>query len=108
MYKRGTVEYDTKCMQKYNEDLNATLIFVRFCNGLIAPHVLTTLQAGLFSAVSSAFVIDVQPKLEPDSGEMSEASTDTSLRTKILPLLQRGAVPLRKSSQPRTSCMQAC
>ena len=29
MYKRETTEYDTKYMQKYNEDLNTTLIFVR-------------------------------------------------------------------------------
>ena len=29
MYKRETVEYDTEYMQKYNEDLNTTLIFVR-------------------------------------------------------------------------------
>ena len=28
MYKRETVEYDTEYMQKYNEDLNTTLIFV--------------------------------------------------------------------------------
>ena len=32
MYKRETVEYDTEYMQKYNEDLNTTLIFVRFRN----------------------------------------------------------------------------
>jgi len=31
MYKRETMEYDTEYMQKYNEDLNTTLIFVRFC-----------------------------------------------------------------------------
>ena len=31
MYKRETLEYDTEYMQKYNEDLNTTLIFVRFC-----------------------------------------------------------------------------
>ena len=31
MYKQETVEYDTEYMQKYNEDLNTTLIFVRFC-----------------------------------------------------------------------------
>jgi len=31
MYKRETVEYDTEHMQKYNKDLNTTLIFVRFC-----------------------------------------------------------------------------
>ena len=31
MYKRETTEYDTEYMQKYNEDLNTTLIFVCFC-----------------------------------------------------------------------------
>ena len=31
MYKRETMEYDTEYMQKYNEDLNTTLIFVRIC-----------------------------------------------------------------------------
>lgn len=30
MYNRETTEYDTKYMEKYNEDLNTTLIFVRF------------------------------------------------------------------------------
>ena len=28
MYKRETMEYDTQYMEKYNEDLNTTLIFV--------------------------------------------------------------------------------
>ena len=31
MYKRETTEYDIEHMKKYNEDLNSTLIFVRFC-----------------------------------------------------------------------------
>ena len=30
MYKRETTEYDTEYMAKHNEDLNTTLIFVRF------------------------------------------------------------------------------
>ena len=29
MYKRETMEYDTDYMQKHDEDLNTTLIFVR-------------------------------------------------------------------------------
>ena len=40
MYKRETTNYDTEYMNKYNEDLNTTLIFVGFylpfvesCNG---------------------------------------------------------------------------
>jgi hypothetical protein len=31
IYKRETTEYDTEYMQKHNEDLNTTLIFVGFC-----------------------------------------------------------------------------
>jgi hypothetical protein len=31
MYRRETMEYDTEYMQKYNEDLNTTLIFVGVC-----------------------------------------------------------------------------
>ena len=31
MYKRETTEYDTEYVQKYNEDLNTTLIFVSSC-----------------------------------------------------------------------------
>ena len=38
MYKRETMEYDTDNMQKHNEDLNTTLIFVRFCASLITVH----------------------------------------------------------------------
>jgi hypothetical protein len=38
MYKRETLEYDTEYMQKHNEDLNTTLIFVRFCTPVIATH----------------------------------------------------------------------
>jgi hypothetical protein len=30
VYKRETMEYDTESMEKYNEDLNTTLIFVSF------------------------------------------------------------------------------
>ena len=76
MYKRETTEYDKDFMDKYDEDLDTTLIFVRFCVPCIAIIISVdhTTQAGLFSAVSSAFVIDVQSKLEPDSGERSHIS----------------------------------
>ena len=38
MYKRETMEYDTDYMQKHNEDLNTTLIFVRFRVSLISAQ----------------------------------------------------------------------
>jgi len=52
-------------------------------------------QAGLFSAVSSAFVIDVQSKLQPDPGERSEAY----LRA-ILLSLNRSIVPGEDPATP--------
>ena len=38
MYKQETLEYDTEYMQKYNEDLNTTLIFVRSCVPIITTQ----------------------------------------------------------------------
>ena len=73
MYKGEATEYDTEYMKKYNEDLNTNLIFVCFRFPLGQSINLLYLQAGLFSAVSSAFVIVVQSRLEPDPSERSEA-----------------------------------
>ena len=68
MYGQETTEYDTEYIRKHNEDLNTTLIFVRFCVPVIAARS----QTGLLSAVSSAFVVDVQSNLQPYSGQWSE------------------------------------
>jgi len=38
MYKQEAIEYDTDYMQKHNEDLNTTLIFVRFRIPLTSAH----------------------------------------------------------------------
>jgi len=73
MYKQTTMENDAEYMQKYNEDLDTTLIFVSFRVPFVTLLRRTHSQAGLFSGVSSAFVIDVQSKLQPDPSERSEA-----------------------------------
>ena len=88
MYKREATEYDTAHVKKYDEDLNTTLIFVRcsiVCYRRLS-HLVT--QAGLFSAVSSAFVIDIYSKLQPDSNDQSAA-----LLLAILLTLNHSAVP---------------
>ncbi|KAJ6536971.1 hypothetical protein B0H19DRAFT_380195, partial [Mycena capillaripes] len=48
-YKKLADEFDAELQGKYGQDLDTTLIF-----------------AGLFSAVSSAFIIQIQPELQPD------------------------------------------
>ncbi|KAJ6560802.1 hypothetical protein DFH09DRAFT_809603, partial [Mycena vulgaris] len=48
-YKTLADEFDKEFQRKYGDDLDTSLIF-----------------AGLFSAVSSAFIIQIQPELQPD------------------------------------------
>ncbi|KAJ7763488.1 hypothetical protein B0H16DRAFT_1527989, partial [Mycena metata] len=50
VYKTLADEYDKETQRKYGNDLDTALIF-----------------AGLFSAVSSAFIIQIQPELQPTS-----------------------------------------
>ena len=54
-----------------------------------------SIQAGLFSAVSSAFVIDIQSKLEPDPNEQSAA-----LLRAILFTLNQSALPAETVTLP--------
>ncbi|KAF9647585.1 hypothetical protein BDM02DRAFT_2634490 [Thelephora ganbajun] len=56
LYRHEAEEYDREFVKKYDEDLNTTLIF-----------------AGLFSAVTSAFVIQVHSQLQPDPNEETAA-----------------------------------
>ena len=71
-YRKEAEEYDKEFMKKYEEDLDTTLIFV----SSVSPSdvgMLTRSQAGLFSAVTSAFILDVQSQLQPDTGDETVA-----------------------------------
>ena len=74
VYRKEADEFDRDYAKKYDEDLNTSLIFV-------SESLRTRLfsaepggaQAGLFSAVSSAFIVNVQSKLEQDPNDMTAA-----------------------------------
>ena len=86
------MEYDTDYVKKYDEDLNTTLIFVRNLScALVNRLTCSRRQAGLLSAVISAFVIDVHSKLQPDQNEQSTA---------ILLTLNQSAIPGETSTVP--------
>ncbi|KAJ7808810.1 hypothetical protein B0H14DRAFT_2525055, partial [Mycena olivaceomarginata] len=55
-YKTLADEFDKEFQAKYGADLDTSLIF-----------------AGLFSAVSSAFIIQIQPELQPDPNGPTQA-----------------------------------
>ncbi|KAF9789902.1 hypothetical protein BJ322DRAFT_993040, partial [Thelephora terrestris] len=55
-FQRVADDNDKNFIQKHNEELNSTLIF-----------------AGLFSAVTSTFIVDIQSELGPDFEEMNHS-----------------------------------
>jgi len=85
-FKHEAEDHDKDFIKKYDDDLNITLIFV---SAFFSPASVVVLigflgeKAALFSAVASAFIIDIQEKLEPDYQEMSykllAISTNVSL-----------------------------
>ena len=108
MYKRETMEYDTQYMNKYNEDLNTTLIFVSFdvpltCarsnNGL--PRLVYSLQSALPSSSPSNRASSKTPAigLRLTSEPFSLASTHPSLQTSTPLPLRHGTVLPRRLSQ---------
>ena len=72
-YRKEAEDYDKEFMKKYDEDSNTTLIFVSFVLRRSATYAPTGSQAGLFSAVTSAFILDVQSQLQPDTGDETVA-----------------------------------
>ncbi|KAJ7794760.1 hypothetical protein B0H14DRAFT_3158966 [Mycena olivaceomarginata] len=57
MYKTLADEHDKELLQRYSTDLDTALIFVRI--------------AGLFSAVDSAFIIQIQPEFQLSDARLS-------------------------------------
>ena len=104
MYKRETMEYDTEYMQKYNEDLNTTLIFVRFrvpSSPYIVEHVprlvCSRRSAQPSSSTSNPSSSQIPPSgQKPISARFSSASTDPFPPAKTQPLPQRGPVPSQR------------
>ncbi|KAJ7769369.1 hypothetical protein B0H16DRAFT_1237561, partial [Mycena metata] len=66
-YMKLADEHDKEFQQKYSTDLDTALIFVSdFALDVLKLVVSNWLpQSGLFSAVASAFVIQIEPQLAP-------------------------------------------
>ena len=111
MYAREAKEYDVQYVKKFDDDLNTILVLVRHSLLVICSRKLShlSLQAGLLSAVSTAFVIDFNSNLRPDPNEKSA----TLLRAILLTLNQSAipgetpTVPPVQESPPNTVFLNA-
>ena len=115
MYKRETMEYDTQYLDKYNDDLNTTLIFVRICHPQFcacsahrALRLVCSQQSAPHSSSTSSPSFNKIPVTSPKhtSEQSSSPSTHPFSHTKSPPLPQHGTVPPRRSSRPPTSSTQ--
>ncbi|KAJ7484246.1 hypothetical protein FB451DRAFT_1435414, partial [Mycena latifolia] len=103
-YKKLADEYDTEFKEKHSTDLDTYLIFVRNilflcrCSGKpIFPY-----QAGLFSAVSSAFIIQIQPELQPDSTATDQALIRLLIHTVNSSIFSRPDIIIPEPTGPST------
>jgi len=69
-FRKEADDHDRDFHKKYHDDLNTTLIFVSNDRSY-AFRFLNVIQAGLFSAVASAFIVEIQSQLRPDYQELS-------------------------------------
>ena len=73
-YKQEAEHADKDFQKKYEEDLNTTLIFVRSFTYLASIELtFGGTQAGLFSAVTSGFILNLEGSLQSDPNEETAA-----------------------------------
>ena len=107
-YRKVAGEYDKGFLKKHDDDLTTTLIFVSTTHSF-QQLILTRVQAGLFSAVTSAFAIQLDSQLQPDPNEETAAllrvilyKIDNSTFGKNIPALQQWSGPPRAIVQVQT------
>jgi len=77
VYKKFADEHDNNLVSKYVGDLDTSLLFVSrftFLARLVRLNqILILCQAGLFSAVTSAFTAQIVPQLQPNPADLTNA-----------------------------------
>ena len=75
IYKKVADEHDNDLVSKYVGDLDTSLLFVSMFTSLAClirlNQILLLCQAGLFSAVTSAFIIQIIPQLQPNPADLT-------------------------------------
>ena len=117
-FQREADERDRDFVKKYGEDLDTTLIFVGFPS--LFPRLFCGVdlnllgdQVGLFSGVTSVFIVDVESQLQPDFTQSSyivltiiASISLATLQSTSIPFCPNGPVPILPLSTLKRSFMQ--
>ena len=105
MYKRESAEYDTDYVKKYDEDLNTTLIFVRYLSARLTNYLTHSLRPGcsLPSArpLSSTSIRISNPTPTNNRPRSSKPSSSLSTNPPFPARLPQFR-PFRKAQRPRS------
>jgi len=75
LYKKVANEHDDDLVSKYIGDLDTSLLFVRTFTSLVCHirlnQMLLLCQAGLFSAITSTFIVQIVPQLQPNPADLT-------------------------------------
>ena len=77
IYKKVADEHDHDMVSGYVGDLDTSLLFVSVLTSLSClirlNQIFFPCQAGLFSAVTSAFIVQINPELQPNPADLTNA-----------------------------------
>ena len=106
MYKRESAEYDTDYVKKYDEDLNTTLIFVRYSSSYLTNHLIHSFRLACFlpsaPPLSSTFIRNSSqiPTNNPPPSSVPSSSLSTNPPFPARPPPFR---PFKKTQRARSS-----
>ena len=106
MYKKESLEYDTDYVKKYDEDLNTTLIFVRYLSSYLVNHLTyslrpaCSLQSAPLSSSTSTRTSNPIPTNNPPPSSVPSSSLSTNPPFPESPPLFR---PFRQAQRARSS-----
>lgn len=74
MNERVAKEHDDETLERHNNDMDGHLIFVHATSSYPSQnHRTRMIQAGLFSAISSAFIVSMESNLGPSPSDTTNA-----------------------------------
>ncbi|KAG1761399.1 hypothetical protein EDD22DRAFT_779824 [Suillus occidentalis] len=91
LYKRVAEEHDDEFLERYNSDMDIVLVFVSFTSSPLP-------RSGLFSAVSTTFIVAMESSLSPDPNDTTHALLTQLVQIGLGNFTAAGSTPVTPAS----------
>jgi hypothetical protein len=106
VYKRVAEEHDSEFLERYTGDMDIVLVFVGFaCPSSIRLRLMFD-KSGLFSAVSTSFIVAMESNLSPDPSDTTNALLKQIVYIGLGNLTAAGPIPAEPTWSPATSTLR--